>query len=292
MDIIRRNKKYIIAGLGPALIIYMLFVIIPIFRSFYYGFMDWNGIGVAKYIGLKNFKQILVDPYFWKSFKNNIYVVIASILGQIPIALVLAIILSRKLKGVKFFRTVYFLPMVVSTVVVALLWSNIFNSQIGILNNFLKFIGLKSLAQNWLGNPKIAIFSACIPIIWQFVGLYFIIFLAAIQNISESLFEAAEIDGATETQKFMSITFPMLWDTIKVAVVLCISGSMKAFDLIYVMTGGGPGRSTELMAIYMYNKTFTVYKYGYGSAVSLVIFVISLFFILLSQKLMKTKDVV
>ncbi|OPJ54720.1 carbohydrate ABC transporter permease [Clostridium oryzae] len=290
MDLIRRNKKLIIAGLAPALIVYAMFVIIPIFRSFYYGFTNWNGFGTAKLVGFQNFKAILKDSYFWMSFKNNILVVIASILGQIPIALILAIILSRRIRGVKFFRTIYFMPMVVSTVVVALLWSNIYNSQIGILNNLLNAVGLKKLALNWLGNPKIAIFSACIPIIWQYVGLYLIIFLAAIQNISESIFEAAEIDGATEIQKFKSITFPMLWNTVKVAVVLCIAGSMKTFDLIYVMTNGGPARSTEVMAIYMYNKTFTVYQYGYGSAVSTVIFIISLLFILLSQKLMKRND--
>lgn len=290
METLKKNRKYILIGLMPALIIYFIFVIIPIFKSFVYGFTDWNGLSELKFIGMKNFKEILTDEYFWVSFRNNIYVVIASVFGQIPIALILATILNKKIKGVNIFRTIYFMPMVLSTVVVAILWSNIYNSQIGILNAFLQKVGLNSWTHNWFGDTKVAMLSVCIVIIWQYVGLYLIIFLAAYQNIPESILEASEIDGASEKQKFFKITLPMLWDTIKVAIVLCIAGSMKSFDLVFVMTGGGPAHATELMAIYMYNKTFNVYKYGYGSAVSLIIFIISLSLILITQKFMKKKQ--
>jgi raffinose/stachyose/melibiose transport system permease protein len=180
--------------------------------------------------------------------------------------------------------------MILSTVVVGLLWSTIFNAQVGILNELLTNLGLEKLAQDWLGDPKIAMYTISVVIIWQFVGFYMIIFLAALQNIPAEINEAADIDGASELHKLIKITIPMIWDSIMAAVVLCIAGGMRTFDLVFVMTKGGPAHATELMATYMYNKTFEVYKYGYGSAVSLVIFVISLSFILISRKVMNKPE--
>lgn len=290
MEIIRRNKKYIIIGLLPALLFYTVFVLYPIVRSFFYGFYDWNGLSQPVYVGLKNFKEILSDEVFWLSFKNNIFVVVASIFGQIPLGLIIAIVLNRKLKGAGFFRSAFFMPMILSTVVVGLLWSTILNSQVGILNQVLQSIGLEKLAKDWLGDPKYAMYTVSGVVIWQFIGLYMIIFLAALQNVPAEIMEAADIDGASELRKLFLITLPMVWDTIIATVVLCIAGSMRSFDLVFVLTGGGPAHSTELMATYMYNKTFSVYKYGYGSAVSLVIFVISFSFILVSRLLMNKKE--
>ncbi|MDF2595993.1 MAG: sugar transporter permease [Clostridia bacterium] len=292
MDILFRNKKTIIIGLLPALLIFIVFVIMPIVRSFFYGFYSWNGLSAPEYIGLENFKEILTDRIFWHSFKNNIIVVIASVFGQIPIGLIIAIILNKKLKSSSFFRTVFFMPMILSTVVVGLLWSTILNSQVGIFNAILNQIGLGQLAMDWLGNPRIAIYTICFVIVWQFFGLYMIIFLAALQNIPSEIFEAANVDGASEWCKLVNITIPMIWDSIMAAVVLCIAGGMRTFDLVFVMTQGGPAQATELMATYMYNKTFAVYKYGYGSAVSLVIFVISFSFIIISRRLMSQKETV
>jgi len=289
METIRRNKVYIILGLLPAVLLYAIFVLYPILRSFNYGFYNWNGLSAPKYIGLDNFKTIFTDDIFWLSFKNNIYVVLFSVFAQIPIGLILAFILSKKLKAVGFFQTALLIPMMLSSVVVGLLWSTFMNPQVGILNIILQKIGLSKFAVDWLGDPKYAMFSVCLVIVWQFFGYYMLIFLAAIQNIPEELMEAAEIDGASEVKKLTSITMPMLWPTIMTTVVLCISGSMRSFDLVYVMTQGGPANATELMATYMYNKTFSVYKYGYGSAVSLVIFLISFSLILMSQKLLSKK---
>lgn len=286
MYITRKSRNYIFIGLLPALLVYITVVIYPIFRSFFYGFYDWNGLSQPVYIGLQNFIDILTDKVFWLSFRNNIFIVLASVLGQIPIGLLLAILLNKKLKGAGFFRSVFFTPMLLSTVVIGLLWSTVLNSQVGILNTFLKAIGLGNLIQDWLGDPRIAIFTVSGVIIWQFFGLYMIIFLAALQNIPSDIMEAAEIDGANEVRKLFLVTIPMLWNSVMTAVVLCIAGSMRSFDLVFVMTQGGPAHATELMATYMYNKTFSVYKYGYGSAISLVIFVISFSLILASQRVM------
>jgi raffinose/stachyose/melibiose transport system permease protein len=290
MHILQKNKLAILIGLVPALLIYLIFSIIPILISIYYSFMDWNGFGPMEFVGLQNFIDIAKDPIFWKSVKNNIFVVIASVFGQIPIALGLALLLNRKLKGAKIFRTIGFMPVVISTVVISLTWNMLLNSEFGFVNQLLKMIGLESWAQNWLGDPKLAMISVCITIIWQFIGLYFIIFLAALQNVPGEVLEAAEIDGASGWKRTLFITIPMIWDTIILAVILCISGSLKTFDLIYVMTNGGPAHSTEVMAIYMYEKTFSSMKYGYGSAVSLYIFAFSLLLIWITKMVLQRKS--
>lgn len=291
MYLTRHNLRYVFVGLLPALLFYLVLVIYPIIRSFFYGFYDWNGLSQPVYIGLQNFLEIITDPVFWLSFKNNIFIVVASVFGQIPLGLILAVVLNHKLKGAGFFRSVYFIPMILSTVVVGLLWSMMLNSQVGVVNTVLAKIGLGGLVQDWLGDPKITMFTLSGVVVWQFIGFYMIIFLAALQNIPQDIMEAAAIDGANELQKLLRIILPILWVTVKTAVVLCIAGSMRSFDLVYVMTQGGPAHASELMATYMYNKTFTVYKYGYGSAISLMIFLISFGFILVSQKLMGKSQV-
>lgn len=289
MKLTGKSKWVILIGILPALLIYIVFSIVPILQAFYYSVMEWDGLTEMKYVGLDNFITILKDSVFWNSLKNNIYVVFASVFGQISIALFVAILLNRKIKGAKFFRTIGFMPVVLSTVVIGLMWNLIYDSKSGLLNGVLSIIGLEDLAQNWLGNPKIAMIAVCITIIWQFVGQYLIIFLAALQNVSAEVLEAAEIDGATEWTTTWKITIPMIWETIVVAVILCISGSLRTFDLIYVMTHGGPSHSTDVMALYMYDSTFQNLQYGYGSAVSVLIFVFSLGLIFLVTRVMGRK---
>jgi raffinose/stachyose/melibiose transport system permease protein len=169
------------------------------------------------------------------------------------------------------------------------MWGYIYHPQIGILNFILEKVGLGSWIHDWLGDPKVNMYAVSVPIIWANIGPYLIIFIAAIQNISSEVEDAAKIDGAVKAKRLYWIVIPMIWDTIKVAIVLCISGSLKAFDLIYVMTGGGPAQSTELLATYMYNNTFEIFRYGYGSAVSTLIIIISMVLVLGSQVMMKRK---
>lgn len=276
-------------GLVLPLIIYMIFGIIPIFISFYYSFMTWDGFSAMSFVGIENYITAFQDSTFWMSLRNNVLVVLASVLGQIPIGLGLALLLNRKIKGAKFFRTIGFLPVVISTVVISITWRMIYNSEQGLLNNLLETAGLGFLQQNWLGDPDSAIFAILITIVWQFVGLYFIIFLSALQTIPKELLEAAELDGAGEWHKIVHITLPSIRNVILVAIVLCISGSLKTFDLIYVMTQGGPAHSTEVMATYMYSETFEGLSYGYGSALSILILVFSLILILITTKVMGVK---
>lgn len=285
-----RTRRFIIIGLLPALLLFSFFVIIPIIWSAYYGFFDWKGIGTAKFIGFDNYSEIIHDEVFWRSLKNNMLVVAASVFGQVPIALVLALLLLKNSWIHKFIRTAVFMPMVLSSVVVGIIWGYIYHPEIGILNFLLDSLGLGSWKRQWLGDPAVSMYSLMIPIIWNYIGPYLIMFIAALHNIPSEMDDAAKIDGAKGSRKLFSLTLPLIWDTIKVAVVLCISGSLKSFDLIYIMTGGGPAHSTELLASYMYNNTFAIYRFGYGSAVSTAIIIISLFLIAGSQYLMKSKN--
>jgi raffinose/stachyose/melibiose transport system permease protein len=291
MHLITRSKWPFLAALAPAVTVYTLFAIVPIFVSFYYSLVEWNGFTDMKFVGLANFAEAFKDSVFWSSLTNNLYVVAASVFGQVPIALMIALLLNRRWKGSKFFRTVGFLPVVISTVVVSLVWGMIFNARRGLINQMLSAFGLEEWRQNWLGDPKLAMMAVCITIIWQFVGLYLIIFLAALQNIPGEIDDAARIDGASGLKQTIYITRPRIWETIMVAVILCISGSLRTFDLIYVMTSGGPGHATEVLATYMFDKTFSSTRYGYGSAISVCIFFFSLILIWLSNLMMRRKTI-
>ncbi|WNQ10161.1 sugar ABC transporter permease [Paenibacillus aurantius] len=284
-----RIRRFIVLGLLPSVVIYALFVFVPVIWSAYYGFFNWKGIGAAKFIGFDNYVEVFKDPIFWRALKNNIIFVLASVLGQVPLALILAILLHKNSLLQRFLRSAVFMPMVLSAVVIGMIWQYIYHPQIGILNFLLDRLGLASWKLQWLSDSKIAIFSLIPPLIWSFVGLYLIIFISAFQNIPGDIHDAAKIDGATGARKMVSIILPMIWSTVQVAIVLCISGSLKSFDLVYIMTKGGPAHSTELLATYMYNSTFTSYRYGYGSAISTSIIAISLLFIGVSQWLMSRK---
>lgn len=290
MELTHKNKFMILLGILPALSIYLVFCIIPIIFSVFFSLTDWDGLTQFNFIGLANFARLLRDKIFWNAFKNNIIVVLASIFGQVPLGLMLALILNKKIKGTKFFRTVIFMPVVLSTVIVSLVWNMVYNYQVGLLNRFLDFIGLGMFAQNWLGDPKLAMLSVSITIIWQYIGLYTVVFLAALQNVPEEIMEAAEIDGATGWKKTFYVTIPMIWDSIIVALIYCISGSLRSFDLIFLMTNGGPAHATEVMAIYMYNKAFSSFRYGYASAISIMILVMSLVLIFFVNKIMRREN--
>lgn len=284
-----RSKGFIALALLPALLLFVVFVIIPIFWSAYYGVFEWKGIGTSRFIGFGNYSEILQDPIFWRALKNNLILVISAILGQIPIALLLALVLLKNSFFSRFIRSAVFMPMVLSTVVVGLIWGYIYHPQFGLVNTVLEAIGLESWTRAWLSEPHINILAITIPINWSNIGPYMIIFIAALQNISPEIDDAANIDGAHGGKKLVYVTLPMIWSTVIVTMVLCISGSLKAFDHVMVMTHGGPAQSTELLATYMYNNTFRVYRYGYGSAVSTIIMIISALLIGINYLLTRRK---
>lgn len=283
---IRPKGRVIAAYLTPGLLIYCFIVIVPLVISLVYSFYDYSGGAKMKFIGLKNYSYLIKDGDFWNSFKNNLIIILLSMVGQIGVALVItAAMISKFLKFKAVHRNIIFLPVVVSAIVVGFLWTIIYNKDFGFLNFILKSVGLESLIVPWLDNPKYVMFSVSIPIIWQYIGFYLVIFLSAVQGISKDIYESADIDGAVGIKRSIYITIPLLSDTLKVAVMLCIAGNMKIFDHIFVMTGGGPGTSSTVMAQYAYINSFVMFKLGYGSAISIGILVLSLSLILISRKL-------
>lgn len=283
--IYKHKKKLIYLGILPAFLLYLGFVIVPIFISARYSLVEWNGFSPPAFVGLENYAEMFGNNVFWRSLKNNMVVVLASVLGQVPIGFLLALLVNQKIKGRHFFRTIIFMPVVISAVIISLVWSMVYNYNFGLLNNILNFVGLESWVQNWLSNPDIAMFSVAAVIIWQFVGLYFIIFLAALQTVPDEILEAAKIDGAQGWKRTLYITIPLVKDSILASIVLCISGSLKTFALIYVMTNGGPSHATEVMAIHMYDNTFNGMKFGYGSAVSIFIVVFGIVLVTIVRNL-------
>lgn len=288
---LRPKNRVIAAYLAPGLLLYSFIVIVPLIISVVYSLYNYSGGVSMKFIGLKNYQYLIKDMDFWNSFKNNLVIILLSMVGQIGIAMVITIFMMSKLLRFKaLHRNIIFLPVVVSAIVVGFLWTIIYNKDFGLLNFLLKSVGLESLIIPWLDNPKYVIVSVSIPIIWQYIGFYLVIFLAAIQSIPNEIYESADLDGAVGIKRSWYITLPLMSDTLKVAVMLCIAGNMKIFDHIYVMTGGGPGTSSMVMAQYAYINSFVMFKLGYGSAISVGILVLSLSLILLSRKLWGGKN--
>jgi len=291
----RKNLKMIILFLFPAFIVYTIFEVIPVIGSFYFSFQDWPGIqGVPlKFVGLKNFITLFTYKEFIQSLKNVMVYVFLSVLTQVPIGFLLALVLSKLKRGVRFFKAAFFIPMVLPATATALLWGFIFfPNELGVLNNFLRTIGLGNLARTWLVDDKVALGCILVVTTWSSVGYYMIIGMAAIAGVPEDVIESGIMDGATGLKNVFYIMLPMIWESIKISVVMVITGVLKIFDLIFIMTpGGGPGGATQVPALMMYNEAFKYNHYGVGSAISTVIFVISISFSLISLKLMSRERV-
>lgn len=290
MHTLKGMKWSIFLGLLPSLVIYIGIAVVPIGLSMYYSLFNWDGITGKMFIGLDNFSEIFRDDIFWLSVKNNVIIMLTGLLGQLPIGLLLALLLNRGLRGNGFFRTIGFLPVVISSVMVSLIWGMIYNTEYGFLNSILGVLGLESWQRNWLGDPDWSMLSISVAYIWQNFGLYMVIFLAALQNISNEVNEAAELDGATGIRKVLLITIPMIRATILVTIIYSISNSFRVFDLIQILTGGGPAHQTEVMTIYMYNSAFLSRQFGYGSAVSILILLFSLIVVVIANRVGREKN--
>lgn len=282
------RRRTFIAYLAPVTAVYIFTVIVPIFYSLYYSLFKWRGGPNKTFIGLQNYVRLLQDPVFWESLQNNLFLVIVCIIGQIGIAFFFAMLLNSKMVKMKsIHRTLCYFPVTLAPVVIGFIWSMIYDYNFGLLNYFLNALGLSSQQQAWLSNSDIVMWLVSIPIIWQYIGYYMVIFLSAFASIDQSVFEMAEIDGANPIQKTLRITLPLMKNTILVTVILCIAGNMKTFDHIYAMTGGGPGTASSVMAMYAYNTSFNRNDLGYGSTISVGILFFSFAIILATQWLSK-----
>ncbi len=286
-----QNNLVVAIFLLPALILFVLFVVYPIFRSIQYSMYDWKGFGPAvDYIGLENYEKILSDEVFLKAIKNVLLIIGLSLGLQLPIALILATMVGRDLPGRAFFRTVFFLPYVLSEVNTGIMWMLLFNAdpERGFLNGVMVMLGLDPIA--WLADMNIVIFAVFIVLTWKYFGLHMLLYLTGLQNIPREIEEAATIDGASKIQSFFYITLPLLSGTIKTSVYMSVLGSIQQFVLVWVMTRGGPVNASETMATYMYRYGFVRFQLGYGSAVAIIMFIICMIFSLVYQALTRKPD--
>ena len=275
----------------PALLLFLLFVIYPIFRSLYFSLFDWNGLGPAvDYVGLKNFITILQDAVFLKAL-GNVGLIVAFSLGlQLPLAMSLAVMVGRDLPGRGIFRTIFFLPYVLSEVNVAIMWMLLYNPnpERGLLNAVVVLLGSEPVG--WLSDTNVVLLSIFIALTWKYFGFHMLLYLAGLQNIPQELEEAARIDGANSFQNFYYITLPLLGSTIRTSVYLSVLGSIQQFILVWIMTKGGPVNASETLATYMYRFGFVRFQLGYGSAVAIYMFLICLIFSLIYQRLSRQPD--
>lgn len=290
MESMLKNKKTILSFILPGLIIYIFIVIIPIFNTIYHSAFKWNILGSKNFIGFDNFVNLFTkDRIFIKSMKNTFLLMISSLVVQTPLAILLAVALSGKIKLKRYYKTVFFMPNIIASVAIGLLWTFIYNPEFGIINRFLESVGLSRFAKLWLADMKTVMPSIIVVICWQFIGYHMILYLAAIENIPVSLKEAALIDGVNSVKMIWYIILPLIRHMIGIDIVLMATGSLRFFDLIYVMTNGGPNHASEVIASYMYYKSFRDYQYGYGSAVSVVLMVLCLVVAFILQRLFRSE---
>ena len=269
-------KKKVLLFVVPAVVLYLMFSIYPFLQTLYYSFTNWDGFTTPVVIGFENFRKILNDEVYRTAVIRIFIWAILSITFKVGIALVIAYILRKGSKGVSFFRTVVFLPYVISSSAMCLMFTIMYDKEIGLLNMVLRAIGLDSLTRYWLVDEKTVFYAVILIPIYQAIGYFFVILFAAMKDVPDDLYEAGRLDGTTHLTEFTRITIPYIWPTLVVCIVLAINGAFQNFDYIFIMTGGGPGHASEVPATYMYKSIFITGLYGYGSAAALILFVITI----------------
>ncbi|NBI27571.1 carbohydrate ABC transporter permease [Chengkuizengella marina] len=269
-----KNPIVYILFLLPTILLYCLFMGMPVIQAFYYGFTDWDGLNPPIFNGIENFREAFTDSDFWLSVLNNIYFILFSIVIQLPIIIFLSLLISQVKRFKAFYKTAVFIPSILSTAVIGILWGFIYEPDSGLLNQFLALFGVEKIY--WLSDKSTAMISILITNAWQWTGFYVVLILAAILGIPKDLLEQAEIDGATNWNKSTRIIIPLIRPIIIVVMLLSIAGAMKALDIVWVMTEGGPFGTTDVMATYMIKEAFREYQYGYGNAIAILIFIFTL----------------
>lgn len=288
----RRGKvRLVLLLLSPALALYALFVIAPLVQAMLYSVFRWNGLEpLTDFVGAANYQRLLSDATFHRSLMNNVAVIAVSLLVQLPLALWIATLLNGNFRGRGLFRVVFFVPYVISEVVAAILWKLLLAPGTGLVNGALDTVGLGSLSRAWLGEPKLVMGAVLVVITWKFFGFYTVLFLAALQAVPQEHLEAARIDGANRWETFLHITLPAVGPTVRIAIFLAMVGSLQLFDLVWVMTAGGPVGASSTMVTYMVSQGLKSYQFGYASAVAVTVAMISFVIAMLYQKFVLARD--
>ncbi|MBR2123100.1 MAG: sugar ABC transporter permease [Lachnospiraceae bacterium] len=292
MNKLYSNKFHIIVFLLPALLLFCGVLIAPIVMSAYYSFFDWNGIGAKTFIGFANYKELFSSNAigFMKALRNSLLLAALSVFLQLPLALALALALGKGIKGERAFLSIYFMPVLISTVVIGQLWLKIYNPDYGILNVFLRAIGRDDLTRIWLGKRETALGAVFVPTLWQYVGYHMLLLYAGVKSVPTELREAAMLDGASDAKVNRYIVLPYIKPIIRISVIFAITGSLKSFDLIYVLTNGGPFHSTEVPSTLMISMLFLRNRYGMGSTIAVMLIILCFAFALLINAIFREED--
>lgn len=279
-----RDKKAICFFVLPALIWFVAIALIPVLQSVQYSTLKWDGITEGKFIGLNNFKELLGDELFWNALVHSLILAGASVFIQLPISMLLAMILVNGVKGETLYRNIFFVPVIISSTVIANLWMKIYHPSYGLLNTLLGSVGLTQWQHEWLGSVDSALIACFVPMVWQYIGYHMLLYYSSAKSISDDILEAAKVDGANKRQMVFGIIIPQIVPMIKASVIFAIIGSLKSFDMIQILTKGGPVHTSEVPSLMMYINIFTTRRYGYASSIAIFIIVECLVFTLLVQK--------
>jgi len=261
----------------PGMLVFGFSIVVPTLVAVWYSLNKWPSIITPQWNGIANFVDLVNDKLFWSSLWNNLKLALYTLVGQVGIGYVMAFILaSRLVTSRDFLRTVMFFPVLISTVVLSFLWTLVYSNDYGMLNVVLRAVGLGGAANAWLSDPHIVVEALAVPLIWQWFGFYMVIFMGALGTIPKEILESAELDGAVGFKKAFFISIPLTYDAVVVAVLLCLSGIMKMFDTVLVMTDGGPGNSSMVLALYAYRVSFRNINIGYGNTIAVGIVIVSL----------------
>jgi raffinose/stachyose/melibiose transport system permease protein len=286
----RRQVLELVVLLGPALLLFAAFVLLPICIAAYYGMFNWTGYGpLSDFTGLHNYKLVLEDPVFRSSLFHNLIIAVLSLVIQLPISIAIALLLNRRMRGGSFLRMAVFAPYVVSQATTAVLWLLLLQPG-GFVDELMESVGLGGLVQEWLADPTIVLYTMFGVLTWQFIGFGVILLLAGLQGIPAELREAAAIDGASAWQTTRRITLPLLGPTVRIWIFLSMIGSLQVFDLVWIMTLGGPANASSTMVTYMIFFGFHSLEFGYGSAAAVLLFVISFVLAFLYQRFVLRRD--
>jgi raffinose/stachyose/melibiose transport system permease protein len=287
------NPWVVILFVLPAIAVTVGFIAYPAFMSAFYSLFDWEGLGGSReFIGLQNWSKIITDPVIRESIFHNVLFIVVAVFIQVPFAFTVALLLTRAtVLGRSIYRVAYFLPVVLSVSVVGVLWTWVYNPQFGLLNELLRSVGLGGWAKAWLGRSVTVLPAVILAVSWQVTGFYIVVFLSALAGIPEDIYDAATIDGANLWQLGIWVVGPMLREVFTVLVAIAIISSVKRFDLVYIMTQGGPVHSTEVLATYLFKNAFLAYKLGYASTISFLLFLLTLVLVIFQLRSMRSREI-
>ncbi|GII97916.1 carbohydrate ABC transporter membrane protein 1 (CUT1 family) [Sediminihabitans luteus] len=287
-----RMRLEILFFVGPALLLFLFFVVWPIVKAVQFSFYRWKGFGpLVDFVGLKNYALVLQNEVFTDAVVHNLVIVVMSIVLQLPLGLAIALLLNRKMWGQGLLRTIIFVPYVLAEVIAGVVWFQLLQPQYGVVDTMLASIGLEGPAQGWLGTPEYALGTVIVVLTWKYLGLAVILFLAGLQGVPDELHEAAQIDGASWWQVQRRITIPLLGPTIRTWMFLSMIGSLQLFDMVWILTKGGPANATTTMATFLITEGTKRHNYGTAAAASVILFVIALVLALTYQRFVLRRDV-